>query len=966
MLSRLDLLPQTGDFSRRHLGASPTEQRRMLEPLGYRSAAALLQAAVPPALRSARDFTLPPARSEHEVLEELREIAAQNQRFVSLIGMGFSGTITPPVIQRNVLENPGWYTAYTPYQAEISQGRLEALLNFQTMVADLTALDTANASMLDESSAAAEAMSMCHAATRSGDGAGFVVDGACHPQTIEVVTTRARARHIPVVVADPLTAIGEGDVFGVLVQYPSTTGEVRDLRELCERAHAAGALVVVAADLLALTLLEAPGEAGADIAVGNSQRFGVPLWYGGPHAAYLATRAAYQRLLPGRIVGASVDAEGRAALRLALQTREQHIRRERATSNICTAQALLAMAAGFYGVYHGPEGLRAIAERTHRLTTLLAAGLSRAGLEVETKRFFDTIVVHVPGRSETVHEATRAAGINLRWLEGERVGISLDEKSTPELVAALWQCFSAAEPGEGAALLEQLDAATVSPLEGARLRRSPYLTHPVFHRHRSETAMTRYLRFLADKDLALDRTMIPLGSCTMKLNAAVEMAAISWPEFADVHPFAPTEQAAGYQRIINDLESWLGELSGYDAVSLQPNAGSQGELAGLLAIRDYLDSIGEHERNVCLVPTSAHGTNAASAAMAGMRVVAVACDALGNVDTADLETKIAANPGAVGAIMLTYPSTHGVYEEHVGEICARVHAAGGQVYIDGANLNALVGLARFAEIGGDVSHFNLHKTFCIPHGGGGPGVGPLGVRSHLAAFLPGSVTLGAPLAARRGGAVAGPPFGSPGVLPISWAYVRLMGAGGILAATEAAVLSANYVAHRLEDAYPILYRGRHALIAHECVLDLREITERCGVTNEDVAKRLMDYGFHAPTMSFPVAGTLMVEPTESEPLEELDRFCEAMLSIREEIAEVEEGKVKVDESVLRNAPHTAQSICAEDWGRPYRREDAVFPRSGAHPAKYWPPVARIDNAYGDRHLFCTCLPLEEVAAETPG
>ncbi|MDA8297052.1 MAG: aminomethyl-transferring glycine dehydrogenase [Actinomycetota bacterium] len=966
MLSRLDSLSPSADFSHRHVGTSPADQARMLERLGYPSASALLAAAVPPALRSARDFTLPPARAEHEVLEELREIAAANQRFVSLIGMGFSGTVTPPVIQRNVLENPGWYTAYTPYQAEISQGRLEALLNFQTMVADLTALEIANASMLDESSAAAEAMSMCHAAARRTDGAAFVVDRDSHPQTIEVVTTRARARGIPVVVADPLDVIDQGDVFGVLVQYPSTTGEVRDLRELCERAHGAGALVVVAADLLALSMLEAPGEAGADIAVGNTQRFGVPLWYGGPHAAYLATKAAHQRLLPGRIVGASVDAEGRAALRLALQTREQHIRRERATSNICTAQALLAMVAGFYAAYHGPEGLRAIAERAHRLTTLLAAGLSDAGLAVETKHFFDTIVVHVPGHSEAVHEAARTAGFNLRRLEGERVGISLDEKSTPELVGALWRCFGVpVSSGGGAALLEELDGEVTSPLEGTRLRTSPYLTHPVFHRYRSETAMARYLRSLADKDLALDRTMIPLGSCTMKLNAAVEMAAISWPEFADVHPFAPIDQTAGYQRIIADLESWLGELSGYDAVSLQPNAGSQGELAGLLAIRGYLDSIGEQERSICLVPTSAHGTNAASAAMAGMRVVTVACDAQGNVDLADLEAKIAANPGAVAAIMLTYPSTHGVYEERVGEICARVHAAGGQVYIDGANLNALVGLSRFAEIGGDVSHFNLHKTFCIPHGGGGPGVGPIGVRSHLADFLPGSTTLGAPLAARRGGAVAGAPFGSPGVLPISWAYVRLMGAAGILAATEAAVLSANYVAHRLKEAYPVLYRGRNALIAHECVLDLREITHRCGVTNEDVAKRLIDYGFHAPTMSFPVAGTLMVEPTESEPIEELDRFCEAMLSIRAEIAEVETGSVPLDESVLRNAPHTAQRICADDWDRPYRREDAAFPRSGAHPAKYWPPVARIDNAYGDRNLFCTCLPVEEVAMQAP-
>ncbi len=945
-----DLVGGRPPFVDRHVGPGGADSAAMLAELGLASLSALLDAALPPAIRLARPLALPPPVSEGEVVAELRALAGENATWTSLIGMGYAGTITPAVLRRNVLENPAWYSAYTPYQAEISQGRLEALLTFQTMVGDLTGLEVANASLLDEASAAAEAMEMCRAAARAGEGGVCFVDAACHPPTIEVVRTRAAARRVTVVVGDPEVDLGEGPApFGVLLQHPGTAGEVRDLAPVVAAAHARGALVAVAADLLACTLVVPPGELGADLAVGSTQRFGVPLFYGGPHAAYLAARPDLLRLVPGRLVGRSRDAEGRPALRLALQTREQHIRRERATSNICTAQALLAVMAGSYAVYHGPDGLRAIAARVHRLTVLLAEGLRRAGWTVAPAAYFDTVAVDAGERAEAVVAAAAARRINLRRHPDGRLGISLDETSTEELVGQLLDCFDAAGVD-----LAQLDQVAESPL-GRHLRTSPYLEAPVFHAYRSETAMVRYLRRLADRDLALDRAMIPLGSCTMKLNGAAELSALSLPGFADLHPFAPPDQAAGYRRMIGELEGWLAEITGYDTVSVQPNAGSQGELAGLLAIRAYLAARGEGGRDLCLLPTSAHGTNAASAAMAGLRVVPVACDADGNVDLDDLDSKLAANPGAVATAMLTYPSTSGVYEEAIVEICSRVHAAGGQVYLDGANLNALAGWSRLGELGGDVSHVNLHKTFCIPHGGGGPGVGPIGVKAHLSPFLPGSAGFAGLLEGRRGGAVAGAPFGSPGVLSISWAYLRLMGAEGLAAATAGAVLAANYVARRLAPHYRVRYTGRNGLVAHECVLDLAELTARTGVTNEDVAKRLVDYGFHAPTMSFPIAGCLMVEPTESEPKAELDRFCRAMIAIRHEIDEIASGSVALEQSALRRAPHTAAAVTDDRWDRPYDRRRAAFPL-GDGVDKYWPPVARVDNVAGDRHPVLRWLP----------
>jgi glycine dehydrogenase len=943
-------------FVHRHVGSDRGEQARMLEALGLDSIDTLLDRIVPERIRTREPLDLPAARSEPEVLATLRATAARNAVYTSLIGLGYSDTFTPPVILRNVLENPAWYTAYTPYQPEISQGRLEALLNFQTMVSDLTGMDLANASLLDEGTAAAEAMTLCHR-LNAKHGHVFFVDRDCHPQTIEVVTTRAEPIGIEVVVGDAAAELPGSGLFGVLVQYPGSSGAVRDPRPVIERAKAGGAFVAVATDLLALTLLVPPGEMGADVVVGSSQRFGVPLGFGGPHAGFFATRDAHKRSLPGRLVGVSVDAGGRPALRLALQTREQHIRREKATSNICTAQVLLAVIAGLYAAYHGPDGLHEIASRVHALTVRLAGALRAGGLELVSDSFFDTIQARVPGRAETVAAAAREQRVNVRVVDADTVGVALDETSTDAVVRAVCSAFGVAPPE---------DAATSAgrPLPEALRRTSTYLTHPVFHRYRSETEMLRYLRRLADLDLALDRSMIPLGSCTMKLNATTEMQPITWPEFARLHPFAPLEQAEGYRELFDELERALCEITGYDAVSLQPNAGSQGELAGLLAIRAYHRSRGEQRRTVCLIPSSAHGTNAASAAMAGLRVVVVACDADGNVDFDDLKHQAATHADELCALMVTYPSTHGVFEERITELCDLVHAYGGQVYLDGANLNALVGVAKPGRFGADVSHLNLHKTFCIPHGGGGPGVGPVAVREHLAPFLPnhGLVTGAGPETGV--GAIAAAPWGSAGILPISAAYIMLMGPDGLVDATAGALLHANYVARRLDEHYPVLYTGRDGFVAHECILDLRAITQATGVTVDDVAKRLIDYGFHAPTMSFPVAGTLMVEPTESESLAELDRFCDAMISIRGEIRRVEAGEWPVEASPLRGAPHPAADVVTDEWQRPYGRELAAYPSAAHHPAaarasKYWPPVSRIDGAYGDRNVMCSCPPVSD-------
>ena len=938
------------DFAVRHIGPTPAEQRHMLSSLGYSSLDELTTAALPDGTPPA-DLHLPDPLTETEALAELRRMAGRNQLLTSMIGLGYYDTITPAVIRRNVLENPAWYTAYTPYQPEISQGRLEALLNFQTMVADLTGLPWAGASLLDEATAAAEAMTLARRASRKGHV--FLADADCLPQTLAVLRTRAEPLGIHLVV-EPVTqeAIARqgGDLFGVLLQFPGASGVIRDPAPLIEAAHAAGTLVAVAADLLALTLLRPPGEAGADIAVGSTQRFGVPLWFGGPHAGYIAVSDALKRQLPGRLVGVSVDADGRPAYRLALQAREQHIRREKATSNICTAQVLLAVTAAMYAAYHGPDGLAAIARGVHRSAAVLAATLRGYGHRTSLGDFFDTIrIVFAGGRDEAAHalERARVAGYNLYLAPDDALQVSCDETTTDDqlraLVAAL--CF-VEDPAD--VELSEPDGA----LPGALRRTSAYLTHPVFSEHRSETAMLRYLRRLADFDIALDRSMIPLGSCTMKLNAAAEMEPISWPEFAGMHPFAPAGQAGGYLELIESLELRLARLTGYDAVSVQPNAGSQGELAGLLAIRGYHASRGEDGRDVCLIPESAHGTNAASAVLAGLRVAVVKCDANGAVDAGDLQAKLEAHEGHIAAIMITYPSTAGVYEQNVNDLCAAVHAAGGQVYIDGANLNALVGVATLPAFGADVSHLNLHKTFCIPHGGGGPGVGPVAVRAHLADFLPGRGSAGP---------VAAAPYGSAGILPISWAYVAMMGAAGLKQATQVAVLSANYVARRLAPHYPVLYTGRNGLVAHECVIDLRPVARETGITVDDVAKRLIDYGFHAPTMSFPVAGTLMIEPTESESLVELDRFCDALIAIRAEIARVASGEYDAHDNPLKNAPHTAEMLIAGEWKHPYDAEQAAYPAGVDRRAKYWPPVRRIDQAYGDRNLVCACPPPEAFA-----
>ena len=935
-------------FADRHLGPRPEDVERMLAVLGVATLDELIDQAVPKAIRTDRPLSLPAADSEPEVLARLRALADRNQVVTSLLGTGYSGTHTPGVILRNVLENPAWYTAYTPYQPEISQGRLESLLNFQTMVTDLTGMDLANASMLDESTAAAEAMTLIRRSTKHSATA-FFVDAETHPQTIAVVATRAEPIGLELVVA-PLLALDPSAVFGALLQHPGTSGVVRDLSPAIDAVHAAGGLVAVATDLLACTLLTPPGEQGADVCVGSSQRFGVPLGYGGPHAGFLATRDDLRRSMPGRLVGVSVDAAGRPAHRLALQTREQHIRREKATSNICTAQVLLAVIASMYAVYHGPEGLRHIAEEVHGRAVRVAAGLRAAGLEVAHDAFFDTVTVRAPGRADELVGAALDRGLNLRRVDRDTVGIALDETTDEDVVRRLATALDLAIP-----------AAAPVALPGALRRTTEYLTHPVFAAHRSETEMLRYLRSLADKDIALDRSMIPLGSCTMKLNGTTEMAAVTWPEFGQLHPFVPAAQALGYRELITTLEAWLAEITGYDRVSIQPNAGSQGELAGLLAIRGFHTARGEAARDVCLIPSSAHGTNAASAVMAGMRVVVVACDDDGNVDVADLDAKVTEHSADLAALMVTYPSTHGVFEERITELCDLVHSHGGQVFVDGANLNALVGVARPGWFGGDVSHLNLHKTFCIPHGGGGPGVGPVAVREHLAPFLPNH-----PLAPEAGpatgpGPISGAPYGSASILPISWAYIALMGPDGLRRATEVAILNANYLAARLDAAFPILYTGDHDRVAHECILDLRPITAATGVTVDDVAKRLVDFGFHAPTMSFPVAGTLMVEPTESESLAELDRFVEAMLAIRDEIAQIERGAVSHDESALAHAPHTAEDVLVEAWDRRYTREQAAYPLPSLRASKYWPPVSRIDGGYGDRNLMCACPPPEAYA-----
>jgi len=947
------------DFISRHIGPDHDDVAAMLKIVGQPSIEAMLDTAMPGVIRGERALRLDAAPTEEAVIEELRALASRNTVLTQMIGLGYYGTVTPAVIRRNVFESPAWYTSYTPYQPEISQGRLEALINFQTVIIDLTGLQIASASLLDESTAAAEALTLMRRASKSAPDAVVVVDQHVFPQTLGVMQTRARPQGLGIVVADlssvttaeALTAAAGGKaVFGVIVQYPGADGELRDWAALATAAHEVGALVTAAADLLALTLVTPPGEWGADVAVGSSQRFGVPMGFGGPHAGFMSVRTGLERTMPGRLVGLSIDADGHPAYRLALQTREQHIRREKATSNICTAQVLLAVMAGMYAVYHGPAGLARIARRVHGHATALAEGLRAGGIEVETDQFFDTVTVRVEGRAAEVISEAAARGVNLWQVDADHVSVSTDETTRLDDLSAVWAAFGV--PG-----LTAVAAVETLTWPSALIRTSEFLTHPVFHRHHSETAMMRYLRKLADRDYALDRGMIPLGSCTMKLNAATEMEAVSWPEFANLHPFAPTTQTEGIRAVVKDLEDWLCEITGYDAVTLQPNAGSQGELTGLLAIRAYHEARGESSRNICLIPASAHGTNAASAAMAGLKVVVVKTATTGEIEMEDLRAKVKANGENLAAIMVTYPSTHGVFEDTITELCELVHEVGGQVYVDGANLNALIGLAQPGKFGGDVSHLNLHKTFAIPHGGGGPGVGPVAVRSHLSPYLPNH-----PLAPEAGpatgvGPVSGAPYGSASILPISWAYVRLMGGAGLTRATQVAILSANYIAARLRDYYPVLYSGNEGIVAHECILDLREITHVTGVSVNDVAKRLIDYGFHSPTMSFPVSGTLMVEPTESEDLVEIDRFCDAMIAIRGEIEQVARGEVSAADSVLHHAPHTAACL-VEEWNHPYDRKLAAYPAGVDKLSKYWPTVRRLEESYGDRNLVCACPPIE--------
>jgi len=968
MTSNPELLdvPDPSDFVHRHIGPSPTDVANMLETIGVSSMDELIEQAVPKAIRQRVPLDLGPALSEADVLQRLRGMASGNKILTSLIGQGYYGTILPPVIQRNILENPAWYTPYTPYQPEISQGRLEALLNFQTMIVDLTGLEIANASLLDEATAAAEGMAMARRVALSKATA-FFVDRDCHPQTIAVVRTRAEPLGRQVVVADPMTALDPTAVFGALFQYPGCSGKIQDFRQAIAALHASGSLAVMAADPLALALLTPPGEMGADIAIGSTQRFGVPIGCGGPHAAYIATRQAHQRALPGRLVGVSVDSRGQVAYRLALQTREQHIRREKATSNICTAQVLPAVLASMYAVYHGPDVLKLIAEKVQRSAATLSAGLRALGWNVAPGHFFDTVTVDVGDRQEHILRRATESGINLRRIVGEDgarlIGISCDETTTPTVVHAVWRSFGAFD--ENPRSSAEISFATVSmqaaeTLPASLRRESGFLTHPVFHRYHSETEMLRYMRRLADRDLALDRCMIPLGSCTMKLNATTEMIPLTWPEFSNIHPFSPIDQVSGYTEMISDLAAKLCAITGFDAISMQPNSGAQGEYAGLLAIRAYHRHRGHGHRNVCMIPSSAHGTNPASAHMAGMNVVVVDCDAEGNVDCSDVRLKAEAHANDLAAIMITYPSTHGVFEEQINSICDIVHAFGGQVYLDGANLNAQVGLARPGDYGPDVGHMNLHKTFCIPHGGGGPGMGPIGVKAHLARFLPGHPER--PGEPSEVGPVSAAPFGSASILTISWVYVTLMGGEGLTAATKAAILNANYIAARLAEHYPLLFKGRNGRVAHECILDTRPLKEAAGILVDDIAKRLIDYGFHAPTMSFPVPGTLMIEPTESESKAELDRFCDAMIAIRSEIRAIQEGRMARGNNTLKHAPHTMFDLADEKWERPYSRAEACFPLQNLRMHKYWCPVNRVDHMYGDRNLVCSCPPMEEFRA----
>jgi len=950
-------LGQTDSFASRHIGPSPEEIKQMLELLGLSSLDELIEKTVPQAIRISRPLQLPPAQSEYAALANLKEIASKNQIFRSFIGMGYSDCITPPVILRNILENPGWYTAYTPYQAEIAQGRLEALLNFQTMIIELTSLEIANASLLDEATAAAEAMTLSYGVSKNKAKA-FFVSQNCHPQTIEVVQTRANPLGIEIIIGNHENFAFDQPIFGALLQYPATDGTIYDYKKFIEQAHKIGALVTVAADILSLTLLTPPGEFGADIAVGNTQRFGVPLGYGGPHAAYFATKEEFKRQVPGRIVGVSKDANGKPALRLALQTREQHIRREKATSNICTAQVLLAVIASMYAVYHGAAGLKIIAENIHQLTTILAEGLKQLGYKISSEYFFDTIQVNLGSRSLTeILDIAEVQQINLRVFDDQTVGISLDETTTIKDLQDLWKIFALGKelPFNSQELL------TETKTQNPFTRNSNYLTHPVFNQYHSETELLRYLHRLQAKDLSLTTSMIPLGSCTMKLNATAEMIPVTWAEFGRIHPFAPLSQTRGYQVMFQQLEEWLAEITGFAAISLQPNAGSQGEYTGLLVIRKYHESRGENHRNICLIPQSAHGTNPASAVMCGLKVVPIACDEQGNIDVADLKNKAEKHSEELAALMVTYPSTHGVFESEIKEICEIVHSNGGQVYMDGANMNAQVGLCRPGDFGADVCHLNLHKTFCIPHGGGGPGMGPIAVSSHLVPFLPTHSVV--KIGEQTGiSAVSAAPWGSASILPISWMYIAMMGAEGLTEATKIAILNANYMASRLQEYYPVLYKGNNGFVAHECILDLRSLKKSATIEVEDIAKRLMDYGFHAPTVSWPVAGTVMVEPTESESKAELDRFCDAMIAIRQEIAEIETGKVDPENNVLKNAPHTAETLISDDWNRPYSRTQAAYPAPWLKEYKYWPPVSRIDNAFGDRNFVCSCLPMSAYSA----